>query len=189
MSQKNVCNFFNTPAGCRRGANCKWRHERSSGSSTSRTPTPTSTPSTPAPNGVCRFFWNNGNCRFTDCRFSHVRHGDSAPSTSPPAPSPAPPTPAHGSTATDTHSPALTAPLKAGGARYHLTKVFLLPNFKFANPATINRFVNILASCSLANEWVRSFHQSDTRILDRPRMLITFPIPRPRRTRMNCFAL
>lgn len=151
MSQRKVCDFFNTPAGCRRGANCKWRHEGASPSS--------SGPSSPrppnAPNGVCRFFWNNGNCRFTDCRFRHIRQGDSVSSTpgsTPPATRlQSPPV------STTPQIPAITAPLKAGSARYQLYNVFLKPNYKLAHPATVNRFVNILASCSLANEWVRIF--------------------------------
>ena len=160
MSQRNVCNFFNTPNGCHRGPGCKWLHG-TPGTSTS-TSTSTSTPNGSSkprplngnvPNGICRFFWNNGNCRFTDCRFAHVRQGDSATS----ATSTKTPTTPHSSTAPHSTSSALTPPLKAASARYQLHKIFLLPNFKFANPATINRFVNILASCSLANEWVRLF--------------------------------
>ncbi len=161
MSQKNVCHFYNTPAGCRRGPGCNFLH--GAPSTGTNTPNGSSNPrplNGNAPNGVCRFFWNSGNCRFTDCRYAHVRQGDAASSPTP-ATTPAPP---HPSTAPHSNSTALTAPLKAASARYQLNKIFLLPNFKFANPATINRFVNILASCSLANEWVRLFRWSDSRI-------------------------
>ena len=169
MSQRNVCHFFNTPKGCHRGPGCKWLHGtpgtgngngNGNGTSTNKsTPSVSSNPrplNGNAPNGVCRFFWNNGNCRFTDCRYAHVRQGESATSATSATSTTTPATP-HSSTAPHSNSTALTAPLKAAGARYQLHKVFLLPNFKFANPATINRFVNILASCSLANEWVRFF--------------------------------
>jgi len=226
MSQRKVCGFFNTPAGCRKGASCTHRHERTSSNSrdpSSSTNAGTSNPRLPTPNvpnGVCRFFWNHGNCRFTDCRFSHVRHndgdGDSGSSTlastsnprpltlnapngvcrsfwnhgncrftdcrfshvrhndrdgdsgsSTPAPTPTPPT-AVPRVSTAPHPPTLTPPLRAAGARYQLHNVFLLPNYKFTNPATINRFVNILASCSLTNEWVTTYRYSD-----RPGMLTT----------------
>ena len=154
MSQRRVCFFFKTPAGCRLGDTCNWLHEPGSASTpNSSTPRGSSNPNVNAPNGVCRFFWNNGNCRFADCRFSHVRQGDSASSTT----STTAPTPPHSSTAPHPpHPPSLTASLKAGSARFQLYNVFLLPNYRFVNPANINRFVNILASCSLANEWVRS---------------------------------
>jgi len=157
MSQRKVCEFFKTPAGCRRGANCNWRHERASTPSSSRSPTPggSSNPRPPhVPNGVCRFFWNSGNCKFTNCRFRHVHQSDSASST--PGPTPPvtrPQSPPH---STAPQPLTLIPPLKAANARYQLYNVFFLPNYKFANPAAINRFVNILASCSEANEWVIS---------------------------------
>ena len=175
MSQRNVCVFFNTPAGCRRGANCKGRHERhkrgvnAPSSSDPPAPAPAPAPATLAPsgssnprplnvpNGICRFFWNNGNCRFTDCRFRHVRQSDPASSTPAPAPTP-PATRLQSPPASTAPQPlTVTAPLRAAGARYQLHNVFLLPNYKFTHPATINRFVNILASCSVANEWVIIF--------------------------------
>jgi hypothetical protein len=161
MSQPKVCDFFKTPAGCRRGANCKWRHERASTPSSPSSPSsagaPTRSGSSNVPNGVCRFFWNSGNCRFTDCRFRHVREGDSASSTPPAPPSATRFQSPSVSTATS-QTTRITPPLKAGGARYQLHNIFLLPNYKFANPAPVNRFVNLLASCSEDNEWVRAFY-------------------------------
>ena len=162
MSQRKVCFFFNTPAGCRRGPDCNWLHDPGS-ASTPSTPSPStprgpSNPNLNAPNGVCRFFWIYGNCRFADCRFSHVRQGDSPSSTTPTI------TPALPRSSTAPHPPTPAPPLKFGGARYQLLNVFLSPTYKFTSPATINRFVNILASCSSANEWVRSFRWSDSPI-------------------------
>jgi len=157
MSQREVCELFNAPAGCPRGANCNRRHECASTPSSSRSPIPggSSNPRPPPlnfPNGVCRFFWNSGNCKFTNCRFRHVHQSDSASST----PRPIPPVtrPQSPPRSIAPQPPTLIPPLKAANARYQLYNVFLLLHYKFAKPAAINRFVNILASCSEANEWV-----------------------------------
>lgn len=167
MSQRKVCFFFNTSAGCRRGANCDRRHEPSSSSTSSSTPAPSGSGSGSGtanprllnvPNGVCRFFWNHGNCRFTDCRFTHVRQSDPASSTPTPPAQTAPTTRLQSPPVSNgPRPPTVTAPLRPGGARYQLYNIFLKPDYKFANPATINRFVNVLASCSSANEWVITF--------------------------------
>jgi len=156
MSQREVCELFNTPAGCPRGAYCNRRHERTSTTSSSRSPIPGGSSNPPpqllnVPNGVCRFFWNSGNCKFTNCRFKHVHQSDSASST----PGPTPPVTSLQSPPLS-QPPTLIPPLEAANARYQLYNIFFQPNYKFANPAFINWFVNILASCSEANEWVIS---------------------------------
>jgi hypothetical protein len=89
MSQRKRCFFFNTPAGCRKGADCKWRHEGANTASPASAHTPGASSNNPRsldiPKGACRFFWNNGSCRFANCRFNHVRQeGDSASRQSPP---------------------------------------------------------------------------------------------------------
>ena len=76
-----TCRFFGTPGGCRNAA-CRFVHTANAGtipsspsqdtsnrSSSDRRPSSSSQP----PNGVCRFFWQTGACRFAfDCRFKHI---------------------------------------------------------------------------------------------------------------------
>ena len=88
-----TCRFHNLPGGCRQGANCKFSHtnrstdrnetQASPCSSSSSPLTPRSPPterqsspssSIPLPRGVCRFYWETGNCRREfDCRFEHTQ--------------------------------------------------------------------------------------------------------------------
>jgi len=154
MSQRRVCNFYNGPQGCRYGPKCHFLHEP-------RDPSSPPSPFTPGasqnprpdnvPKDVCYFYWNGGTCMRASCWFKHVR-SDESPSVSP---TPAdtwrsrPPTTSIASGSSGDHSL-----LRPGAARYQLSSTFLKPGFRFGLPSTVHRFVIILASCSVANEWV-----------------------------------
>ncbi|KZV95021.1 P-loop containing nucleoside triphosphate hydrolase protein [Exidia glandulosa HHB12029] len=83
---RRPCNFYGTPAGCRRGASCTFLHTGPpGGSGSSRSPgavTPRISPSTsnqnnsnlpPVPNGVCQYYWKRGSCtRGSACRYRHL---------------------------------------------------------------------------------------------------------------------
>ncbi|KAI5827612.1 P-loop containing nucleoside triphosphate hydrolase protein [Schizophyllum commune Tattone D] len=75
------CRFFNSPAGCRRGDSCTYRHEKVTSSYASadvpgrgNAPSPSRTRSfTLAPNGICRAYWNTGTCDYgSRCRYAHT---------------------------------------------------------------------------------------------------------------------
>lgn len=158
MSQRRVCDFYNRPQGCRHGANCRFLHEPHGTSG----PLPTFTPCPPqnprpdnAPKGLCRVYWNGGTCRRVNCWFNHIR-SDEAPSASPSVADSRksqPPTTSIAPGSSENHSF-----LKPGEAKYQLSTIFLKPGFRFGLPSTVNRFVMILASCSVANNWVLYLH-------------------------------
>ena len=76
-----VCRFFNTPGGCRRGPDCTFLHTEDGSSPRSTFNSPSRgfqrggapRPAMPrAPNGLCDFYYNRGFCsRGSDCRFRH----------------------------------------------------------------------------------------------------------------------
>ena len=156
MSQRKVCDFYNRPQGCRYSSSCRFLHEARDTSSplsaftprASHNPRPNN-----IPNGVCYFYWSGGNCKRANCWFKHVR-SDESPSPSPPV------TDSWRSRA----ATALIAPgpsgghslLRPGEAKHQLSTIFLKPDYHLVLPSTVNRFVIILTSCSVANGWV--FH-------------------------------
>ncbi|CAE7233886.1 unnamed protein product [Rhizoctonia solani] len=81
MVSKPICRFYQSPGGCRQGANCKYAHTgppgvpanaaESSGNARAQTQPPLD-PNVPA--GICRFFWSRGSCnRGTSCTHIHQR--------------------------------------------------------------------------------------------------------------------
>ncbi|KAF8128159.1 hypothetical protein EV363DRAFT_1585143 [Boletus edulis] len=89
------CRFFNTPAGCNRGNQCKFAHSLPDDNTRGRFPSTTpdssnSTLATPqtnappsgsgnAPPGVCRYFWEQGRCkREFSCYYKHTQKADRA---------------------------------------------------------------------------------------------------------------
>jgi hypothetical protein len=158
MSQPKICNFYNKPQGCRYGTKCHFLHEArdtfgplsSFAPSASQNARPDN-----VPNGVCRFYWNGDTCRRVNCWFKHVRSDESlsacGSSTSADSRKARPPTIFIAPGSFGGHSP-----LRPGEAKRQLSTIFLQPGFRFGLPSTINRFVMILASCSVSNEWV--FH-------------------------------
>lgn len=104
LAMSRPCRFFNTPAGCNRGSQCKFVHaipqnaaagarplSPSSASDASAGPPPQrpahpGSAGNPPPPGVCRFFWEQGRCnREFNCRYRHSQRVD-APTTPPPPP-------------------------------------------------------------------------------------------------------
>ncbi|KAG8218138.1 hypothetical protein J3R82DRAFT_3675 [Butyriboletus roseoflavus] len=94
-----LCHFFNTPAGCYRGNQCKFAHSPAStnnqtsesarplspstrDSSRSRSPQNASRPGgagKPPQPGVCKYYWEKGRCnREFGCRYKHVQQTDNA---------------------------------------------------------------------------------------------------------------
>ena len=157
MAQPRVCDFYNRPQGCRYGPKCHFLHELRDPSTpqspfaprASHNPRPDSTP-----DGVCRFHWSGGTCTRANCWFKHIRSVES--STSPTTADtwrPRPPT------TPDAPGPSgAYSLLRPGAAKHQLSTIFMKPGFRFGLPSTINRFVVILASCSVANEWVFRLH-------------------------------
>lgn len=88
---RRPCNFWNTPAGCRRGNACKFAHSTPGSSSGAPVSPPVRSPPRPnpvspnrvtsqdpaspqCPAGVCREFWTTGQCKKEfSCRFRHTR--------------------------------------------------------------------------------------------------------------------
>ncbi|KAF8629392.1 hypothetical protein AX15_003447 [Amanita polypyramis BW_CC] len=74
------CRYQNQPGGCRR-RDCTFSHS-TPGTSTDQRPRSYSSTSnrasSPAPLGVCKFYWSTGTCgREHTCRFNHVKESDS----------------------------------------------------------------------------------------------------------------
>ncbi|KZV95023.1 hypothetical protein EXIGLDRAFT_766612 [Exidia glandulosa HHB12029] len=80
---RTPCYFHSQPGGCRKGATCRFSHDGPGPSlfgpaRSSSNPFDTS----PAPPGVCRFYWTRGTCtRGTSCFFKH-QAADGSPSAS-----------------------------------------------------------------------------------------------------------
>jgi hypothetical protein len=152
----SVCRYFNTPRGCKNNP-CRFLHQLSSpeppgspsGSvSPTRVQAPRPSLQLNAPRGVCRYFYNYGNCKLTDCKFRHVE-----PDTTPNfIPNP-------GATfrqgAGDQMSRAVIfQKVSASDALRHLEN-FCAPRVVFTKPFQFNTFVNLLANAgSKEGSWV-----------------------------------
>ena len=158
MSQRRVCDFYNRPQGCRKRSNCGFLHEPRDtfGPPSAFTPRASHNPRPDnIPDGVCRYHWSSGTCKYANCWFKHIRPNES-PSASP--------------TVADSwrsrSSTTLTAAGLSGGrsllrpdeAKRQLSTIFLKPGYRFGLPSTVNRFVMILVSSSVANGWVFYIH-------------------------------
>ncbi|KAI9456882.1 hypothetical protein HD554DRAFT_1839076 [Boletus coccyginus] len=85
---RSPCRFFNTPAGCNRGNQCKFTHSSPSDSTRPLSPSTPDSPAAPQrtphpggngnpPPGVCRFFWEQGRCtREFNCHYAHTQRAD-----------------------------------------------------------------------------------------------------------------
>ncbi|EPQ57199.1 P-loop containing nucleoside triphosphate hydrolase protein [Gloeophyllum trabeum ATCC 11539] len=102
MSQR-PCDFYNSPRGCRNGANCRFAHVRTedrsaspsgrimgqrggrTGSPGGRSTADSGSQDNTAPPGVCREFWSSARCRHGfRCRYAHRQApGVNAQATSP----------------------------------------------------------------------------------------------------------
>ncbi|KAG8833026.1 hypothetical protein FRC17_000149 [Serendipita sp. 399] len=79
----STCHYFNTPQGCRRNP-CRFLHESPGNAGHDRGPAKTAPTrkSAPiqlnldAPKGVCRYYYNFGNCKKDPCTFRHLEPGD-----------------------------------------------------------------------------------------------------------------
>ncbi|KAI9460070.1 hypothetical protein HD554DRAFT_1598519 [Boletus coccyginus] len=93
------CHFFNTPAGCNRGNQCKFAHSSPSNSARPLSPSPSDVSAPPQrtprpsgngnhPPGVCKYFWEQGRCtRELNCRYVHTQKADGPSTPTPAAPS------------------------------------------------------------------------------------------------------
>ncbi|KAF8997694.1 hypothetical protein BDQ17DRAFT_1428824 [Cyathus striatus] len=163
------CRLFTTPQGCRFGNRCKFSHDRSSTSSTTRTsnassrstqpldgarsPTPNRPPSS-APRQVCSVFWESGKCnRSFDCRFKHERKPNASAGAQPtPVPEEDPDffslegmVSSSGAASEQLHQ------LNPHEAHNHI-KFFLRDNYTFENASKVQGFVRILASIGDRNK-------------------------------------
>lgn len=156
MSQRKVCDFYNRPQGCRYQSDCRFLHEARDTSAPPFAFTPRASHN-PRPNnipdGVCYFHWSGGKCRRANCWFKHVR-SDDPPSASPTIADSWRSRPA--TTLIPTRLSGGNSLLRPAEAKYQLSNTFLKPAFHFVHTSTVNRFVIILSSCSVANRWV--FH-------------------------------
>ena len=156
MSQRQVCAFYNRPQGCRYQSSCRFIHEArdtpSPGPPFAVSPRASHNPRPDnIPNGVCYFHWSGGTCKRQNCWFKHVRSDD------PPSASPTTADAWRSRPATTSMSARLSGGhslLRPAEAKYQLSNTFLKPDFHFVHSSTVNRFVIILASCSVSNKWV-----------------------------------
>jgi len=85
---RSPCRFFNTPAGCNRGNQCKFLHSSPGDGTRSLSPSTPDGPAAPQrtprpsgngnpPPGVCRYFWEQGRCtREFNCHYAHTQRAD-----------------------------------------------------------------------------------------------------------------
>lgn len=178
------CVFFNKPSGCRRGDQCRFKHDsddtsQRSSSPPSRgwsspgpprggTPTAQASPSR-APSGICDFYWKYGTCkREFACRFKHTTPSSANTATA------STPKPSH-TFAIDAIAPYLT---EEGLARvtgtgtdvffssdsnkdlspteaHNALKRFLYNDYRFRMPFDIYSFLKPLSSAHTGNpSWV-----------------------------------
>jgi hypothetical protein len=169
MSHRNICRYYNTPQGCRRGENCTFSHGGKSSAPPSRSSGSTrKVPSAPqhatkAPSRVCDFFWRNGACkREFSCRFKHISPGAQEPTggAALSAVDEVPPYLTESGlaklTGTGTDLFFSTVKLSPSEAHTHLRK-YLFDHFRFTKTFEVYAFVKILASATKANtSWVCS---------------------------------
>lgn len=74
-SSAQMCTFFNSPAGCRFGATCRFSHGQPAGQFAGTVPAPvaSSPQSSPSPSSQPCMFFRQGSCRNgPSCRFAHI---------------------------------------------------------------------------------------------------------------------
>ncbi len=167
------CHFHNKPGGCRKGTRCPFSHLDSSvgnddgphDNDTPRGHRGHASSSGGVPSGVCRFFWETGDCRRGfECRYKHEGNPATPPATGP--------------SNSEVAIPAALAPFlsKAGLARltesgsdvfstittprnpsevHNQLKRFLFDNYRFRHAPDIHVFLSLLTNATINNAtWV-----------------------------------
>lgn len=176
------CRFFNTPAGCNRGNQCKFAHSppnnptdntRPLSPNSSGPPQSASRPSGTGnpPPGVCRYFWEQGRCkREFNCRYAHTQKA----TNSSPSPSQAAPTVTRSTAVLQRVAPFLTeqglSKMSGSGTdgffsqdpsslspseAHNALKRYLFDAFRFKNTFEVYAFLKPLSSATASNaNWV-----------------------------------
>ena len=179
------CRFFSTPGGCRRGAQCTFKHgennshtrQSSQGGQSSHSEQERPGPAGPKPPpGTCNDYWSTGKCRREfACRFRHVQAPSASSQQQGNAPRPSTSSQAVGAlapflteeglsritgTGSDVYFGSTSAenltPSEAKNALYR----YLKDDYRFDKTVFIYAFMKPLSSANSGNtSWVSSLHK------------------------------